>query len=72
MDKIQEKYMLLKEFKPSDLFIVFDENETLRSLVIDVTKSFPEAEEDEVLFKCKEKLINIATTDGLIRAEKSI
>ncbi|RIA83496.1 hypothetical protein C1645_880465, partial [Glomus cerebriforme] len=60
----------LKGFKQKDLFIGFDENETLQSLVIDVKKSFPEADDDEVLFKCKEKLINIASSDGMIRAEK--
>src|SRR2546423_780614 len=67
-----KKNVDLKSFNEKDLFIGFDENETLQSLVIDVTKSFPEAEEDEVLFRCKEKLINIASSDGLIRAEKSI
>ncbi|PKB94898.1 hypothetical protein RhiirA5_386370, partial [Rhizophagus irregularis] len=54
-----------------DLFIGFDKNETLQSLVIDVKKSFPEADEEEVLIKCKEKLINIASSDGMIRAEQS-
>ncbi|CAB4467000.1 unnamed protein product [Rhizophagus irregularis] len=55
----------LRGFKQEDLFIGFDKNETLQSLVIDVKKSFPEADEEE------EKLINIASSDGMIRAEKS-
>ncbi|GBC08609.1 hypothetical protein RclHR1_08250006 [Rhizophagus clarus] len=58
-------------FKQEDLFIGFDKKETLQSLVIDVKKSFPEADEEEVLNKCKEKLINIASSDGMIRAEQS-
>ncbi|PKK80816.1 hypothetical protein RhiirC2_723487 [Rhizophagus irregularis] len=61
----------LKGFTEKDLFIGFDESETLQSLVIDVKKSFPEAEEDEILFKCKEKLVKIASSDGMIRAERS-
>ncbi|CAB4391094.1 unnamed protein product [Rhizophagus irregularis] len=61
----------LRGFKQEDLFIGFDKNETLQSLVIDVKKSFPEADEGEVLIKCKEKLINIASSDGMIRAEQS-
>ncbi|RIA84473.1 hypothetical protein C1645_742305 [Glomus cerebriforme] len=70
-DKKNMLKMELKGFKEKDLFIGFDENETLQSLVIDVKKSFPEAEEDEILFKCKEKLIKIASSDGMIRAERS-
>src|SRR4051794_17216728 len=67
-----KKNVDLKSFNEKDLFIGFDEKETLQSLVIDVKKSFPEAEEEEILFKCKEKLIKIASSDGMIRAERSI
>jgi hypothetical protein len=61
----------LRGFKQEDLFIGFDKSETLQSLVIDVKKSFPEANEEAVLLKCKETLINIASSDGMIRAEQS-
>jgi hypothetical protein len=61
----------LKGFKQENLFIGFDKNETLQSLVIYVKKSFFEADKEVVLLKCKEKLINIASFDGMIRAERS-
>ena len=61
-----------KEFKQNDLFIGFDENETLQSLVIYVSKDNPEAEDHEILEKCKECLIAIASSDGIIRAERSV
>ncbi|GES73776.1 hypothetical protein GLOIN_2v432849 [Rhizophagus clarus] len=59
-------------FTQKDLFIGFDKDETLQSLVFDITKNNPEADDNEILGKCKESLISIATTDGIIRAELSI
>jgi hypothetical protein len=59
-------------FTQKDLFIGFDKDETLQSLVIDVTKNNPEASDGEILEKCKEVLIAIASPDGIIRAEKSV
>jgi hypothetical protein len=60
------------KFTQKDLFIGFDKDETLQSLVIDVTKNNPEAGNDEILEKCKECLIAIASSDGVVRAEKSV
>ncbi|CAG8523422.1 10645_t:CDS:10, partial [Racocetra fulgida] len=60
------------KFSQKDLFIGFDPDETLQSLVIDIKKSNPHSNDDEILEKCKENLIAIASSDGIIRAEKSI
>ncbi len=59
------------KFTQKDLFIGFNEDETLQSLVIDITKNNPKAEDDVILEKCKEHLIAIATSDGIVRAEQS-
>ncbi|PKY17154.1 hypothetical protein RhiirB3_521757 [Rhizophagus irregularis] len=59
------------KFTQKDLFIGFDKDETLQSLVIDVTKNNSEAADEEILEKCKECLIAVATSDGVIRAERS-
>ncbi|GBB96188.1 hypothetical protein RclHR1_00270034 [Rhizophagus clarus] len=59
------------KFTQKDLFIGFDKDETLQSLVIDVSKNNPEANDDEIIEKCKECLIAVATSDGVIRAERS-
>ncbi|POG65439.1 hypothetical protein GLOIN_2v424565 [Rhizophagus irregularis DAOM 181602=DAOM 197198] len=59
------------KFAQKDLFIGFDKNETLQSLIIDITKNNPEADEEEILEKCKECLIATATSDGVVRAELS-
>ncbi|CAG8813852.1 12063_t:CDS:2, partial [Gigaspora margarita] len=54
-----------------DLFIGFDENETLQSLVIDVMTKFPEDNEEAIIKRCKAALIDIASSDGIIRASRS-
>ncbi|GES90916.1 hypothetical protein GLOIN_2v1785271 [Rhizophagus clarus] len=59
------------KFTQKDLFIGFDKNETLQSLIIDITKNNPEADDDEILEKCKECLIATASSDGVVRAEQS-
>jgi hypothetical protein len=59
------------EFTQKDLFIGFNKDETLQSLIIDVTKNNPEAEDDEILETCKDRLVAIATSDGILRAEQS-
>ncbi|CAB4390800.1 unnamed protein product [Rhizophagus irregularis] len=63
---------LLNKFTQKDLFIGFDKDETLQSLVIDTTKNNPEAENNEILENCKECLVAIASSDGIIRAEQSV
>src|SRR4051794_5660084 len=59
------------EFSEKHLYIGFNKDETLQSLVIDITKNNPEVEDKEILEKCKESLIAIATSDGILRAERS-
>ncbi|PKK65362.1 hypothetical protein RhiirC2_68609 [Rhizophagus irregularis] len=60
------------KFTLKDLFIGFDKDETLQSLIIDITKNNPESNDNEIVEKCKESLIAIASSDGIIRAELSI
>ncbi|PKC59724.1 hypothetical protein RhiirA1_492293 [Rhizophagus irregularis] len=62
---------LRNKFTQNDLFIGFDKDETLQSLIIDITKNNPEADNDEILEKCKECLIATASSDGVVRAEQS-
>jgi hypothetical protein len=59
------------EYTQKDLFIGYNKDETLQSLIIDATKNNPEAEDEEVLETCKERLVAIATSDGILRAEQS-
>ncbi|GBC14226.1 hypothetical protein GLOIN_2v1789429 [Rhizophagus irregularis DAOM 181602=DAOM 197198] len=61
---------LRNKFTQKNLFIGFDD-ETLQSLIIDITKNNPEADNDEILEKCKECLIATASFDGVVRAEQS-
>src|SRR4051812_28651553 len=56
------------KFAPNDLFIGFNEEETLQSLVVDIKKKI---EEKDIFEKCKETLIAIATSDGMVRIDKS-
>ncbi|CAG8448239.1 7322_t:CDS:10, partial [Acaulospora morrowiae] len=60
-----------KRFTLNDLFIGFDPDETIPSLVIYVKKNYPQLDDEEILEKCKETLIWIATSDGIVRAENS-
>ncbi|RIA99608.1 hypothetical protein C1645_849990 [Glomus cerebriforme] len=62
---------LRNKFTQKDLFIGFNKDETLQSLVIDITKNNSEAEENEILEKCKECLVATASFDGIVRAEQS-
>ncbi|POG74253.1 hypothetical protein GLOIN_2v1577211, partial [Rhizophagus irregularis DAOM 181602=DAOM 197198] len=62
---------LRNKFTQKNLFIGFDKDETLQSLIIDITKNNPEADNDEILEKCKECLIATASSDGVVRAEQS-
>jgi hypothetical protein len=59
------------KFTQKNLFIGFDKDETLQSLIIDITKNNPKADNDEILEKCKECLIATASSDGIVRAEQS-
>ncbi|PKK68874.1 hypothetical protein RhiirC2_867041 [Rhizophagus irregularis] len=58
-------------FTQKDLFIGFCEEETLQSLVIDTINKDPNIGEKKLLEKCKEALIAIATSDGMVRIDKS-
>ncbi|PKB95996.1 hypothetical protein RhiirA5_472770 [Rhizophagus irregularis] len=63
---------LHNRFTQEDLFIGFDKDETLQSLIFHITTNNPEANDNDILEKCKESLIAIASADGIIRAELSI
>ncbi|PKC52634.1 hypothetical protein RhiirA1_447377, partial [Rhizophagus irregularis] len=63
---------LHNRFTKEDLFIGFDKDETLQSLIFHITMNNLEANDNEILEKCKESLIAIASADGIIRAELSI
>ncbi|PKY42427.1 hypothetical protein RhiirA4_397377 [Rhizophagus irregularis] len=62
---------LNNRFTQKDLFIGFDKDETLQSLVIDVTKNNSDASDEDILNECKECLIATASSDGMVRAERS-
>ncbi|CAJ0901056.1 6354_t:CDS:10 [Entrophospora sp. SA101] len=63
--------IIIKIFDVNDLFIGYDPNETLQSLVIDVTKINPSYNEEQIIDICKRRLIAIASSDGIVRSEKS-
>ena len=58
-------------FTEADLFIGYDKDETLQSLVIDECKKSLTRDDEEILERCKARLINIASSDGLVRATHS-
>ncbi|CAG8650034.1 27430_t:CDS:10, partial [Gigaspora margarita] len=61
------------EFNEHDIFIGFDKEETLQSLVIYNSNNQEFNNDDEtILNKCKELLIGIATSDGIVRSKESI
>ncbi|CAI2175317.1 7490_t:CDS:2, partial [Funneliformis geosporum] len=59
------------KFTINDLFIGFNKEETLQSLIIDIKKKDPMMRDRDILKKCKENLIAIATPDGMVRIERS-
>ncbi|RHZ50618.1 hypothetical protein Glove_494g23 [Diversispora epigaea] len=59
------------DFTFKDLFIGFNPDETLQSLVMYTMKTNPESQYEEILKKCKESLVAIASADGIVRATKS-
>ncbi|CAB4443923.1 unnamed protein product [Rhizophagus irregularis] len=58
------------KFVQKDFFIGFDSEETLQSLVLDITIAY--TDDNEILEKCKQKLIALTTSDGILRAERLI
>ncbi|CAG8439539.1 3367_t:CDS:10 [Acaulospora colombiana] len=58
-------------FTLKDLFIGYDPDETLQSLVISTMHKYKNATEEAILATCKESLVSIASADGIIRATKS-
>ncbi|KAF0511314.1 e3 ubiquitin-protein ligase [Gigaspora margarita] len=71
MKETNKTNVLRTSFTRKDVFIGFDENETLQSLVIDVMTKFPEDNEEAIIKRCKAALIDIASSDGIIRASRS-
>ncbi|CAG8547768.1 12126_t:CDS:10 [Acaulospora morrowiae] len=59
-------------FKEKDMFIGFSSEETLQSLIIDQCKKNPDSDDDTIISLCKESLISIATSDSIVRADKSL
>uniref|UniRef100_A0A8H4B3K0 E3 ubiquitin-protein ligase n=1 Tax=Gigaspora margarita TaxID=4874 RepID=A0A8H4B3K0_GIGMA len=62
---------IASKFNENDIFIGFDKEETLQSLVIHNFNNNSELK-DEILHKCKELLIGIALPDGIVRSKKSM
>ncbi|CAI2176442.1 10460_t:CDS:2, partial [Funneliformis geosporum] len=63
---------LYEKFTQKDLFIGFDKDEVIQSLVFDVTKSNPKAENEKILKICRESLIALISPGAILRAEYSI
>ncbi|CAG8466565.1 13541_t:CDS:10 [Ambispora gerdemannii] len=62
-----------KEFTEKDIFMGFDKEETIQSLVFDqCKKEEKDGDDDLILKRCKERLIAIASADGIVRARQSI
>ncbi|CAG8532603.1 7300_t:CDS:10, partial [Acaulospora morrowiae] len=59
-------------FKEKDMFIGFTSEETLQSLIIDRCGKNADSDDDTIVLLCKESLISIATSDGIVRADKSL
>src|SRR5436853_7842859 len=68
---VNQVTQLRNKFTLKDLFIGFDKDESIPSLVIDITKNNPDADDENILEKCKECLIATASSDGIVRAERS-
>ncbi|GBB84048.1 hypothetical protein RclHR1_10690011 [Rhizophagus clarus] len=61
---------LRTQFTKKDLFVGFND-ETLQNLIIDIIKNNPGVDKNKILEKCKECLIATASSDGIVRAERS-
>ncbi|CAG8825684.1 7625_t:CDS:2, partial [Cetraspora pellucida] len=59
-------------FNEHDMFVGFDKEETLQSLVIYNSGKFGSENKESILSRCKELLIGIATSDGIVRSNRSI
>lgn len=53
------------------LFFDFDKDESLQALVLENTKDNRYTDRDEILMKCKESLISVLSSDGVLRIERS-
>ncbi|CAG8763139.1 26889_t:CDS:10 [Gigaspora margarita] len=58
-------------FNETDMFIGFSLEESLQSLIIDQCGKNPSLNDDAIIHACKEALISIATSDSIVRADKS-
>ncbi|CAG8724818.1 15215_t:CDS:2, partial [Acaulospora morrowiae] len=68
---VEKNSMVCYEFTLKNLFIGYDPEETIQSLVISITHQHKEETNKNILSLCKESLIAIASADGIIRATKS-
>jgi hypothetical protein len=53
------------------LFFGFDKDESLHNLVLENTKDNHYTDHGEILMKCKERLISVLSSDGVLRIERS-
>ncbi|CAG8439230.1 10104_t:CDS:10 [Acaulospora colombiana] len=63
---------VIKEFTEKDIFVRFDREETIQSLVFNQCTSDQDMDYVIILERCKERLMAIASSDGVIRARQSI
>ncbi|CAG8573444.1 16784_t:CDS:2, partial [Dentiscutata heterogama] len=63
---------IASKFNENDIFIGFDKEETLQSLLIYSCNNSELGDEVAILDKCKELLIGIALPDGIVRSKKSM
>ncbi|CAG8673435.1 15136_t:CDS:2, partial [Acaulospora morrowiae] len=68
----KNNFTVCHDFTLEDLFIGYDPEKTLQSLVISTMHQNEGATNEEILETCKESLISIASSDGIIRATKSV
>ncbi|KAF0525877.1 e3 ubiquitin-protein ligase [Gigaspora margarita] len=64
--------MSVLDFNEHDIFVGFDREETLQSLVILNSNNLQLKDDNDILDKCKEQLLGIALSDGIVRSKKSM
>ncbi|CAG8802718.1 18795_t:CDS:1, partial [Racocetra fulgida] len=63
--------MSFLDFNEHDIFVGFNKEETLQSLVILNSNNLQIKDEKDILDKCKEQLLGIALSDGIVRSKRS-
>ncbi|CAG8632011.1 13033_t:CDS:2, partial [Cetraspora pellucida] len=60
------------DFNEHDTFVGFDREETLQSLVILNSNNSQLKDKEYIIDKCKEQLLGIALSDGIVRSKRSM